>query len=271
MTQHPTAPADRYSEGAMSHDVPTELRRLQLLEEQLDPVTLAVLADRAVSLPDSARCLELGGGAGSVTRWMTRRFPAGRVTVVDVDTRYLDPGWATNLDVREEDVRVIDLPEGTYDLIHARALFMHLPEREELLKRAASWLAPGGCLVVEDLAMFPFDSSPHPAWAKVAKALIALVEAQGGDLGWSRRRQPRALADAGLTDLGLAVNVFTIGDGGPTERFWRAFLDQVGAAMVAKGLVTADEIAAARALFDEPSFVDASEAFVSAWGRRPVG
>jgi len=269
MTQQPTAPADQYSEGAMSHDVPTELRRLQLLEEQLDPVTLAVLADRAVSLPDSARCLELGGGAGSVSRWMARRFPAGHVTTVDVDAAFLDAGWAPNLEVREADVRVIDLPEGSFDLVHARALFMHLPEREELLKRAASWLAPGGWLVVEDLAMFPFDSSPHPAWARVAKALTALVESQGGDLGWSRRRQPAALAEAGLTDLGLAVNVFTIGDGGPTERFWRAFLDQVGPAMIAKGFVTAEEIGAALKLFGEPWFADASEAFISAWGRRP--
>jgi SAM-dependent methyltransferase len=270
MIEQPTRPADHYSDGVLSHDVPTELRRLRLLEEQLDPLTLAVLADRAVSLPDTARCLELGGGAGSVTRWMAQRFPAGRVTTVDVDVRFLDADWAPNLELREEDVRLLDLPEGSFDLIHARALFMHLPEREELVRRAASWLAPGGWLVIEDLSMFPFDSSPHPAWAKAAKAVGALVESQGGDLGWSRRRQPAVLGDAGLADLGLAVHVFTVGDGGPAERFWRAFLQQVAPALEAKGLMTAEEVDAALALFDEPWFVDAAEAFLSAWARRPL-
>ncbi len=258
--------ADRYSSGVLSHDVPGELARLRLLEAQLDPVSTAILAGR--DLPPSPRCLELGAGAGSMARWMAARHPGGHVTAVDVDARFLDAGWAPNLDVREGDVRALDLPGGSFDLIHARTLLMHLPEREDVIARAADWLAPGGWLVLEDLSTFPCASSPYPAWRGVMEAVAALIERQGGDLGWARRRQPAVLADAGLGDLGMSVKVYTVGDGGPAERFWRVFLDQVGGALTGQGLLAAGELDAALALFGEPAFADTAEAMISTWGRR---
>ncbi|KAB2344082.1 class I SAM-dependent methyltransferase [Actinomadura rudentiformis] len=261
---------DRYSSGVLSHDIPTELTRLQLLEEHLDPVTLGVLGARAEDLPDSARCLELGAGAGSVARWLSGRFPAGTVTAVDIDVRYLDPSWAPNLVVQEGDLRLLDFPTGSFDLIHARALLMHLPEREEIVKRLASWLAPGGWLVLEDIAHFPKATSPNPAWRKAMTAVVDLLSSQGEDTEWARRRQPAILADAGLADLGLALEVFTVGDGGVAERFWRVFLNQLRPALVDRDLITDGELDAALALFDDPRFVDAAEAIVSAWGRQPT-
>ena len=265
MTEQQSRSTDRYSGGALSHDIPSELHRLRLLEKQLDPVSTAVLAGR--ELPESPKCLELGAGAGSMARWMAERYPAGHVTAVDVDARYLDAGWAPNLKVIEDDVCALDFPAGSFDLVHARTLFMHLPEREDMVARAAKWLTPGGWLVVEDIAVFPCESSPYPEWRKVMKALAGLLERQGSDLGWARRRQPAVLAEAGLADLGMSVEVFTVGDGGPAERFWRAFLDQVGPALSGQGLLTADELDTALTLFDEPGFVDTAEAMISAWGR----
>ena len=266
MIEEQSRTIDRYSSGALSHDIPSESHRLQLLEEQLDPVTTAVLADRW--LPDSPRCLELGAGAGSMARWMAERHPSGHVTAIDIDARYLDAGWAPNLDVREDDVCALDFPAGSFDLIHARTLFMHLPEREDMVARAATWLAPNGWLVLEDVATFPCDSSPCPEWRKVMKAVACLLERQGSDLDWARQRQSAVFADAGLADLGMSVEVFTVGDGGPAERFWRAFLDQVRPALSGQGLLTAGELDTALALFDEPGFLDTAEAMISVWGRR---
>lgn len=267
MTEKQSRSADLYSSGVLSHDIPSELRRLRLLETELDPVSTAVLADR--KLPASPRCLELGAGAGSMARWMAEQYPAGHVTAVDVDARYLDAGWAPNLDVRQGDVRALDFPAGSFDLIHARTLFMHLPEREEMVARAATWLAPDGWLVLEDLSTFPCESSPYPEWRKVMKASAALLGRQGGDLDWVRRRQPAVFAEAGLSEVGMSVEVFTVGDGGPAEPFWRAFLDQVRPALAGHGLLTDEEIDNALALFDDPRFVDIAEAMISAWGRCP--
>lgn len=266
MTEWQGHETDRYSNGALSHDLPTELHRLRTMEGVLDPISTAILEAREV--PASARCLELGAGAGSMARWMAGRFPGGHVTAVDIDVRYLDAGWAPNLEVHKGDVRTLAFPEGSFDLIHARTLFMHLPEREELVARAATWLAPGGWLVLEDVAMFAAGSSPNPKWCKVMDALTSLIEGQGGDLSWSRRRQPAVLADAGLVELGLSAKVFTVGDGGQAERFWRVFLEQLRPALVGKGLLADSDIDAAFALFDDPRFVDLAEAMIGAWGRR---
>lgn len=260
-----TSPPDRYSTGVMSHDIPTELDRLHRLERLLDPTTRRVLSAR--ELPPDARCLVLGAGAGSVARWLAGRFPDGQVTAVDIDTRYLEEG--PNLRVLEADLRTVDIPPGSADLVHARAVLMHLPDREDVLARAAGWLAPGGWLVDEDISVFPGESSPYPAWRKTWSAIVELVNGQGADLGWPRRRLPGALADAKLTDLGLSVDVYTVGDGGACEQFWRAFLAQLAPALQERGLLSRDDIDAVLALFDDPAFIEPAEALISAWGRRP--
>jgi SAM-dependent methyltransferase len=261
MTQEPVM-ADRYSRGVLSHDIPSELRRLQLLEEQLDPTTTAVLEAR--NLPPTARCLTLGAGAGSISRWLAERF--AEVGAVDIDARYLDPSWAPNLSIQEADVRTLELPPASFDLIHARALFMHLPDREQILAKAAGWLAPGGWMVIEDLANTPADRQ-HPDWHELVRAVGSLVEGQGADLNWAKRRQPQVLAEIGLTDVGVQAAVLTAGGDTPTGRLWRVFAAQVGQVLIDRGRLTADQIEAALALLDDPSFSSPSETMISAWGR----
>ena len=71
-----------------------ERRRLELLEQCLDPMTTRSLD--AIGVEKGWRCLELGGGAGSITRMLCERVgPAGRVTAVDLDTRFLDESART--------------------------------------------------------------------------------------------------------------------------------------------------------------------------------
>lgn len=49
------------------------------------------------------------------------------------------------------------------------------------------WLAPGCCLYLEDLSIFPIDSSPHPAYRRVAHAAAeTLSRTVGTDVtGWA--------------------------------------------------------------------------------------
>jgi hypothetical protein len=58
-----------------------------------------------------------------------------------------------------------------------------------------------------------------------------------------------------------------VGDGGPGEAFWRAFLTQLGPALIGSGLIGEAEFAAGLAAFDDPLFLDVVAANVSAWGR----
>jgi hypothetical protein len=63
---------------AFPHSAEDESRRLQLLEQRLDPLTKRRIQRRGIG--EGARCLEIGGGRGSITRWLSDIVgPAGRV------------------------------------------------------------------------------------------------------------------------------------------------------------------------------------------------
>src|SRR5437588_12538585 len=76
-------------------------KRLELLEGCFDPGTIRRL--EATGVRPGWRCLEVGGGGGSITRWLCERVGVlGRVTVVDIDTRFLEELDYPNLEVRRQ-------------------------------------------------------------------------------------------------------------------------------------------------------------------------
>jgi SAM-dependent methyltransferase len=122
---------------------------LELLEQRLDPLTMRRIG--RLPLSANASCLEVGGGRGSIARWLCELVgPNGRVTATDLDTRFLEALGCANLEVLRHDVRTEGFVEASFDLIHARAVVMHLAGRMSILKRMASWLTPGGWLLIED-------------------------------------------------------------------------------------------------------------------------
>jgi trans-aconitate methyltransferase len=62
--------------------------------------------------------------------------------------------------VRLHNIVTDPLPEASFDLIHARLVLVHLPEREKVLARLMAALKPGGWLVDEE---FDSSMSPDPA------------------------------------------------------------------------------------------------------------
>ncbi|MEV0155457.1 class I SAM-dependent methyltransferase [Micromonospora sp. NPDC050686] len=258
--------ADRYAEGILSHRLPTEMRRLQVMERMLDPDEMAALA--GLGIEPTWHCLELGAGAGSIARWLAERCPDGRVVAADVDTSFLAQSRSPNLHVVQQDVEREEFPPGSFDLIHARALFMHLADRDALLSRAVRWLKPGGWLAVSEADMFPVDSTPYPAIRQMWTAAERLFRSQGSDPRWARRL-PLLLGRAGLVDIGMSVKVDVLGGGGVTDEFWRSSFAQVKPFLLQQGLVDEAGYAEAHALVDDPNFRDTLWAYVRAWGRRP--
>jgi len=101
------------------------------------------------ALPDGARVLDLGCGAGVPTaKRLAARF---EVTGVDVSRRQIElarrnvPG-ATFI---HADMAALRFPPGSFDAIVAFYSIIHLPREEHagLLGRLADWLRPGGLFV----------------------------------------------------------------------------------------------------------------------------
>src|SRR4051812_791969 len=98
----------------------------RLLAELLDPVSQARLAP---FVAPGAQCLEVGAGGGSIARWLVAQVgERGHVTALDLKPNHIptQPGisvLAHDLNGEER------LPAGPFDVIHARLVLSHLPNR----------------------------------------------------------------------------------------------------------------------------------------------
>jgi 2-polyprenyl-3-methyl-5-hydroxy-6-metoxy-1,4-benzoquinol methylase len=94
----------------------------------------------------------VGAGGGSIAEWLAGQVgPDGRVLATDIDTRFLEQlSHKKNVEVRRHDIVSDSLPERAFDLVHARLVLLHLPERDRVLGRMAAALKPGGWLLTEE-------------------------------------------------------------------------------------------------------------------------
>src|SRR5258706_16233732 len=93
-------------------------RRLRSLERTYDPASTRRL--EALGVGPGWRCLEVGAGGGSITRWLCSTVGVkGRVLAVDRDTSLVGQIRAGNLDVARLDVTTTVLPRESFDLVHA--------------------------------------------------------------------------------------------------------------------------------------------------------
>lgn len=223
------------------------------------------------------RCLEVGGGGGSIARWLSRCVgSAGQVLVTDINPRFLTALEQENIEVRQHDIVVDELPEGAFDLVHERLVLLHIPERERALRRMVGSLKPGGWLVLEDYAdildrsALISDASAAPLLRKAFAALSQLLRAHGTDLSFARRRFP-LLREYGLVELGLEGYFVQTTGGSPSARVYRANIEQIREEAVCTGLLSAADIDAVLKLLDNPDLAEPIQPIMlTAWGRRPL-
>lgn len=249
--------------------------QLDHLGAAFDEHTTSVLARYGVG--KGWRCLDIGAGAGSVAGWLADRVgPTGHVTATDVKPVHL--AERDNLTVLEHDIDaepVPDVPDGGYDLIHARMVFVHLPNREQVLARLVPALRPGGLVVLSDCdcrERDPVLASPNPELTKTFETFNDLIRdlgwRNGADLGWTRYAYA-SMREAGLEPVETVLSGRSWPGGSPGCLLYRALAQQIEPVLVAGGM-TPDQLAALDELLTDPRFV------ISAWhmhtsvGRRPA-
>ena len=248
-------------------------QRLSSLEHLHDPHTIRHLLVTGVR--PGWRCWEIGGGSGSVGRWLASRVaPNGRVLMTDIDPRFISNLGIANLEVSRHDVGADSPPETGLDLIHARLVLIHVPQRIAVLEQLVNALKPGGWLVVEDYdpvivdRAFPTANVDDAALLrKCLRALRALMESRGMDMGWGSSLYRRFI-DAGLTNVGMEGQLALRPGGSAGARLDEANLNQVRDAAVSEALVTPDDITRLMSLLEDPGFVFASPVMFTAWGQR---
>ncbi|MEV1328061.1 methyltransferase domain-containing protein [Micromonospora costi] len=258
------------TEYAFDNAAEEAVPQLRALEAFLDPITMRRLAPPV--LAPSATCWEIGAGGGSVARGMAWAVgPDGRVLATDIDTSRLVP--AANLGVRQHDVRTAP-PGESFDVVHARLVLLHLPERRRVLRTLVDALAPGGWLVVEEFdctAPLRVLTAPNDDAAKlfgqVTDAMLGILQGHGADLGWAQDVHAE-MRDAGLTDVDTVTHSesWTGGSGGAS--LYATNSRQLQPELIEAGF-TAGQLDAFRNLLRDPEFAVMSYHFVSTRGRRP--
>jgi cyclopropane-fatty-acyl-phospholipid synthase len=142
--------------------------------DEAEAAMLTLTCARA-EFQDGQRILELGCGWGSLTLWMAERYPSAQVTAVSnsapqrefILARARERGLG-NLQVLTADMNVFAPPARDYDRVVSVEMFEHMRNYEELLKRIASWLAPGGKLFVHIFThrdhAYPFEARHATDW-----------------------------------------------------------------------------------------------------------
>jgi len=196
-----------------TNDLHDEGERLRLLERIADPRTERLLNQAGVDA--GWRCAELGAGAGSVCRWLSDRVgETGSVVAVDRDVRLLsDVRSRPNVDVVESDLADLVLACGEFDLIHARNVFMHVPDADDVIARLAKGLRPGGVMVLEEGDSYPIAGATSEVFRRTLEPIV---------LRWQwARHLPRAFQAAGLATSSVFVDAEMLQGRTELAAFWR--------------------------------------------------
>ena len=243
--------------------------RLAAAEALLDSGTMHVL--RQIGVTTGWSCLELGAGGGSIARWLASIVgPSGRVTATDVATEHL---WVQpqTVQVRQHDVVREPLEEAAFDLVHARLVLEHLPERDLVFRKLGKALRPGGWLVVEDVdyvSAVPVSQMGAELHART-QAVRLDVFTRAGIAHQLGRTLPARLRALGLELVGNEARAWVMEGGSPGAMWFKLSLDHLRPRLVGPGLLTDADIDQMLVLFDDPEWSALSPLIVAAWGRRP--
>lgn len=246
-------------------------QRFVALAELFDSVTCGHFA--RLGLGPGWRCWEVGAGGRSIPEALAMAVgPTGYVLATDINPAWLAPD--ATYEVRRHDVAADPPPgPGTFDLVHARLVLVHVPDRVRALATMVAALRPGGWLLIEDAdtELQPLvcldETGPAQKRAnRLRRAFRELLARRGADLRYGRTL-PRALRDAGLVDVAAAGN-FPVG--GPVcNQLEIASVRQVRARLFEAGLVDDLEIDAHLAAVEAGELDLSLAPLISAWGRRP--
>lgn len=247
-----------------------ERDRLSSLTDLYDPPTLQ-LCDR-LGLSPGWQCLDIGAGTGSLAVELAARVgPSGTVVALDIDTRFLAPLTAANLHVVQADLTAQPLPTARYDLVHARLVLEHLPQRQQILQSMAAALKPGGWLLVEDFdwATAALVDPPSQLHTRVVEACKSLFAAHGYDPYYGRTL-PRLLRNLGLTETGTHAESKQVrADAQLGVPQWELLADQLRPGLIASGLLSEADLERFHHLWHDGDSICFAPLLVSSWGRRP--
>ena len=247
--------------------------RFPALSDLYDDETIRCL--QAIGVAPGWQCLEVAAGGGSVAQWLAGQVGiSGRVLATDLDTRFLESLAGPALEVSRHDIVRDPLADSVFDLVHARLILVHLPEREMALAKMAGALKPGGWLVCEefDSLSMPADPALHPdeCALKAQAAMQRVMASRGANTRYGRDLAAR-MRTHGLVDIRAHGRMAMWQGGSVGARLFRANFEQLREELLRIGLLAQAELDDDLAHLDDPRTLFPSPVMWTVCGRRPHG
>ncbi|WP_456600501.1 methyltransferase domain-containing protein [Blastococcus sp. SYSU DS0616] len=197
--------------------------------------------------------LDVGCGPGTITVDLAARVAPGRVLGLDVSPEPLDEAQAfaaragVAVIFAVGDVYSLDLPDASFDVVHAHQVLQHLTDPVAALREMARVCRPDGLIAVRDVdyaatTWFPADDGLDrwlALYQQVARRNGAEPDAGRRLVGWAHA--------AGLRDLTVSASAWCFAT--PAEREWwgtswagRATASSFAEQALAYGLATPEEL-----------------------------
>ena len=195
------------------------------------------------------------------------------MVATDLDTRFLQAVESPNLEVRTHNIVTDDLETGSYDLVHARYVLLHINEWQTALKKMVDSLKPGGWLILED----PDVNMESDALAEEADRLtidknFEAFRKMTLEIGWDMKfgsNTLKAFRDYGLEYLNSEGRSLAVFSGTPSAEFIELTWEQLKGGLISTGVVSGEEVDNFIELTKSPNFAIRSMLTVFTWGRKP--
>ncbi|GIH16075.1 class I SAM-dependent methyltransferase [Rugosimonospora africana] len=252
---------NRHADAPMHHDA---------LSVMFDPFTTGRITDLLAL--NGKRCLEVGAGGGSIALWLAERVgPFGRVLATDLAPQLIPSNH--RLQVLRHDLATEPLPEGPWDLVHARLVLSHMPNRHQILQDMTARLAPDGILLVEDwtprldAVLVAPDQDTERLYLHFQEAVSRVFATAGSDRAWGRQIH-QAMLDAGLLDVQTVIHAESWPGGTAGARLMQATVEQLRPQLLTTGQ-SEEQLARVQTLLDDPGLILQGHPMYSTCGRSP--
>jgi ubiquinone/menaquinone biosynthesis C-methylase UbiE len=168
--------------------------------------------------------LDVGAGPGTITADLARLVQPGRTTALEADESALDITRATfaKLDLEVDfvagDVHKLDLPDDSYDVVHAHQVLQHVADPVQALREMRRVCKPGGIVAARDSDYRAFAWYPLlPELDEWMELYQRLARANGGEPDAGRRLLSWAL-EAGFENVESTASNWTFAN--DEDRAW---------------------------------------------------
>lgn len=143
----------------------------------LDLITRVAAAHR----PDAKSVLDIGCGAGNYTLKLLERIPGMSSTLIDLSQPMLDrarqrvtDSGAKETATIQGDIREVELPDETFDVVMAAAVLHHLRDDADwnhVFQKIHQAMRPGGIFLVSDLVTPDLPAADEVQWKRYGEYL----------------------------------------------------------------------------------------------------